>query len=137
MAFSNYAENLVLQFFLGTNAPTRPANLYIALCTVAVTDSDSGSTLTEPSSANGYARYQSDPGDTRWLRPGDGTASNSVQIGTFGPATASWGTISHFAICTAATGGQVIWHGAFSTAKAVGTGDRPTISVSELDIVLN
>lgn len=55
--FSDYTENELLDHLLGEGARnfTSPAALYVALLTAAGADSQTGSTITEPSTG-GYAR---------------------------------------------------------------------------------
>ncbi len=52
----------------------------------------------------------------------------------FPAATGSQGTITHFGLFDASSGGNLLIHGAFSAGKTVATGDILRIAAGELDI---
>ena len=52
----------------------------------------------------------------------------------FPAATGSQGTITHFGLFDASSGGNLLIHGAFSSGKTVATGDILRIAAGELDI---
>ena len=62
-----------------------------------------------------------------------GAATNSAQV-NFPVAGASWGTISHLAAYDASTSGHLLWSGAISPTKAIGTGDQLTVPIGSLSI---
>ena len=62
-----------------------------------------------------------------------GTASNDAAI-EFTAATGNWGSVSHFGLFDASTGGNLLIHGAFSVAKTIQQGDVLKIAVGDLDI---
>lgn len=123
-AMSNYLENEILDHILGTGAYTAPSTVYIGLATASFADDASGTEL----SGNGYARQSA-----AFNAAASGTADNSAAI-EFPAATASWGTVSHFGVFDAASSGNLLIHGAFTTAKAISTGDILKISSGDLDI---
>lgn len=112
---SDYAEKLLLDWLMTTGAATRPTTWFLALYTAAPSDSGGGTEV----SGGGYARQSiafaaaSTPGGTQ--------VSNTSQ--TFN-ASASWGSITHIGIFDASTGGNLLWHGAMTTARTVNSGDR-------------
>ena len=63
------------------------------------------------------------------------TVSNANTV-TFPAATSSWGTVTHFGICSAGTKGvaDVQFFGALDTSKAVNNGD--TVSFAALALIL-
>ena len=61
------------------------------------------------------------------------TASNNTLI-TFPTATADWGTITHFALCDASTGGNRLASNAMSVAKPMLTGDIARFPIGSLTI---
>lgn len=65
-----------------------------------------------------------------------GTATNNGDV-EFGPATASWGTVTHMGICDAVTGGNVIWYGALSASKAIDSGDSLIFRDTDLVVTLD
>lgn len=125
-AFSDYLENELLDHALGTGSYTAPSTVYVGLSTATLGDDNSGTEL----SGSGYAR-QSAAFDAAV----SGTADNTAAI-EFPAATASWGTISHFGIYDAASSGNLLFHGAFTAAKLIDTGDILKISAGDLDITL-
>lgn len=57
--------------------------------------------------------------------PADAGAARQVSNAdewAFPTATGSWGTISHFALMDAASGGNLLYHAALDAAQAVGVG---------------
>ena len=62
-----------------------------------------------------------------------GATDNTSNV-DFPAATASWGTVSHYGLFDASTGGNLLIHGAFTASKAIGTGDVLRIAAGELDI---
>jgi hypothetical protein len=126
-AFSDYLENELLDHALGTGAFTAPSTVYVGLSTGSLGDDNSGTEL----SGSGYAR-QSAAFDAAV----SGTADNTSAI-EFPAATASWGTVSHFGIYDASSAGNLLFHGAFTAAKLIDTGDILKISAGDLDITLD
>lgn len=123
-AMSDYLENEILDHILGTGAYTAPTTVYVGLSTATLADDASGTEL----SGNGYARQSAS-----FNAAASGTADNSAAI-EFPAATASWGTVSHFGIYDAASSGNLLIHGAFTTAKLIDTGDILKISAGDLDV---
>lgn len=124
-ALSNYLETLLLTWHLTGNAATRPAAWFIG---VGTGSSDTG--LTGEPSGNGYARVA-----ISFTVSGD-TASNAGSL-TLGPCTgASWGTMSHFGIFDASTGGNLLWHGGLQAAKTVDVGDSLSVAVGAAALTL-
>jgi hypothetical protein len=52
-------------------------------------------------------------------------------------ATGSWGTVTHAAVFDAATGGNMIAHGALTSARTINSGDTLRIPSGDLDITLD
>ena len=124
-SFGNYAENKILDHAFGKASWTMPT-AYVALSTADPTEDGSG--LSEPSGGS-YARKSTAAGD--WNSASGGLIDNANAI-TFVQATASWGTITHFAVFDAASGGNMIAHGALDAPKAVGNGDTFSFAAGEL-----
>lgn len=123
-AMSDYLELKVLDHVLGTTAYTMPTGVYLGLSTATFADDNSGTEL----SGNGYSRQS-----VTFSTAASGTTSNSAAV-EFAAATGSWGTVSHFGLFDASTGGNLLIHGAFNTQKSVATGDILKIAVGDLDI---
>ena len=128
--FSNYWENKILDHVFGKGSYA-PPTIYVALSTADPLDDASG--LSEPS-GNGYARVQTSASD--WSPASGGSLNNAGDI-TFGAATGSWGTITHFALFDAATGGNMLAYGALNQSKAIGGSNTPIFEAGDLDISLD
>jgi len=125
MSFSNYWENEILDHLFGKGTYT-PPTIYVGLSTAD--PGDDGSGLAEPS-GNGYARVETSAAD--WNTASGGALDNANDI-TFPEATGSWGTITHFALFDAATGGNMLAEGALSASKAIDAGDTAKFAAGDL-----
>ena len=143
-AMSDYLENkLVDHLFRGVNF-TAPAQLHVALYTVAPSDSGGGTEV----SGGSYARAALAPSTTNWsatnsvgstANPSSGTGGATSNNGaiTFPAPTGNWGSCTHFGIFDASTGGNLLFHGALTTAKTVNNGDAaPSFAISSLVVTL-
>jgi hypothetical protein len=115
---SNYLENGLLNHVLrghvaGTAMPQPPA-VYLALHTVAPTESTSGQEV----SGNGYVRQQIFFGI-----PTGGQASNVIAV-VFPTSLAAWGNIVGFSIMDALNGGNELYYGTLSTSILVDAANR-------------
>lgn len=135
-SFSNYSELKLLEHIMGKNSFSMPTP-YMALCTSAPTDASTGSTIVEPStSGTGYIRIEIP--NTSLNNATNGYINNAVTI-TFPIATASWGTITHFALCdngTVGAGNMLIW-GEVSPNIPVPTGSIVSFAIGNLQITLD
>jgi hypothetical protein len=138
---SDYLEGELLNHIFRTSSFTKPTTLAIALCTAATSDSDDGSTITEVSNANGYARQTLNPLDANWTDAsgGDGQTDNASAI-TFGPASGgNWGTITHVAIIDNSTygSGNLLIHGALDSSVTINDGDSFSFAIGNLVITFS
>ena len=132
-SFGNFLENEILDNYFGGQDYAAPATLYIALSTADPTDDGSG--LAEPSGGS-YARKAVSNNKTTWSVASGGALSNAIDI-EFVEATGSWGTITHFAVMDAASGGNMLAHGALGSSKSIDSGDIARFKAGELDISLD
>lgn len=130
-SFSDFWELEILDHVFGKGSYTPPTNIFIALSTADPTDS--GGSIAEPSGGS-YARKSTAPAD--WDAAVAGALDNANAI-TFVTATGSWGTISHFALFDALTGGNMLAHGTLSTSKTIGSGDTASFAAGDLDVSLD
>lgn len=121
---SDYLENALIKEILNGINFAAPSSVYIALSTANPLDDASG--LAEPS-GNGYARVQVTAGFTVT----GGAAVNAASI-EFPAATGSWGTITHFAIFDASSGGNMLVYGALTSSIAVAAGQVFRFSAGNL-----
>lgn len=127
--FTDYSEDLVLDWLLTAGAATRPTAWYVALYTVAPTDTGGGTEV----SGGSYAR-QTVAFSVSGTSPA--TATNSADI-EFPEATANWGTVVAAGVFDASTGGNLLAYSNLTTSKAVSTGDVLRFNIGALDITLD
>lgn len=123
---SNYLENKLLDHCLGTASFTMPAQVYVALYTVAPTDSGGGTEV----SGGSYARQAID-----FAAASGGSAIPTAKV-EFPTATASWGTIVAVGLFDASTSGNLLWWKTISS-KAIGNGDKATIEIANMSVSLD
>lgn len=129
-SFGNYLEDALLDHVFDKAAYTQPT-IYIALSTADPTDDASG--LAEPSGGS-YARKSTAAAD--WNSASSGSIDNANAI-SFVEATGDWGTITHFALYDASTGGNMLAHGSLGTSKAVSSGDTAKFDAGDLTVTLD
>jgi hypothetical protein len=128
-SFTDYTENLVLNWLFTTNSATRPTSWHVGLFTAAPSDTGGGTEV----SGNGYARKAT---GTITVSGTATTATNSAAI-EFDPASGgNWGTITHAAIFDAASGGNMLAWAQLTTARTINNGDVFRIPASSLTITL-
>ena len=125
-AMSNYLENALVNATLRNTTYTSPATVYVGLFTTDPTDAGSGTEV----SGGSYARQSAS-----FAAPSDGASATSADV-TFPQATANWGTVTHFGVFDASSSGNLLYHGALDTSKAIETGDVFKIASGNLTITL-
>lgn len=130
---SDYLESELIRHLFRTGSFTKPAALHVALFTSAPSDAGGGTEV----SGGSYARAAANPADANWGAPtaGNGATSNVNTI-TFPTPTAAWGIVTHWAIFDAATGGNLLFHGALTVAKTVEANDAVTLPPGALAITV-
>ena len=123
-SMSNYLELKFLDHFTGTASTSAPSAVYLGLATASIQDDASGTEL----SGNNYTRKA-----VTFASAASGSISSNAAV-EFNAATGSWGTISHWGIWDAATSGNLLYHGAFTTGKAIASGDILKVASGSLAI---
>lgn len=109
---TQYFLNVVAGNVYATDVATAlPTQYYIGLSTTAPTIT--GTNVSEPSGA-GYSRVEL----TKLSKPSGGVVTNTESI-DFHESTASWGTVTHFVIYDALTGGNLLQYGQLSTPRSI------------------
>lgn len=126
---SDYAENKILDHSVGKASWTSPT-IYVALYTVAPTDSTSGTEV----SGGSYARVTTSA--STWNSASAGATSNASAI-VFPTASASWGTVTAVALVDASTAGNIVWYGTLTSNKTVDSGDTFQFAAGALTLSLN
>ena len=129
--FSTYLSQNIINSTLRGQAFTVPSTLYFALFTSDPTDNNL--TVNEVS-GTWYTRQSTGA----WAAPtGSGNStSNSNQI-QFSAVTGSSVTVSHWGIYDAATSGNLLYSGAFSTTKTFNIGDVAVVGAGALQITVD
>lgn len=130
--FSDALEAQILDHLFGKATWTAPT-VHVALSTTA--PNDDGTNVTEPAGGS-YARVATAAADWNSAAGTAPVVSSNAQPITFPQATASWGTITHFAVYDAITGGTMIGSGVLNTATAIGSGDTAEFSAGALQMKL-
>lgn len=137
-AASDYLENKLIDHSLGTAAFTAPTTVYLALFNNtsgnASTNLEAGTLTDEVSTAGtAYARQA-----VAFDASVDGSTGNTSTV-TFPTATASFGSVTHVAVMDSNTAGSgnVLYHGAVTTAKTIDSGDTFQVSGGNLTISLD
>ncbi len=143
---SDYLENkLVDHVFRGT-AMAQPAGIWVALGTAA-----SDGAFTEIAAIGGYARAAVGRSDADWkgthgttTGTSSGTGGNTQNAATIyfaGPPSGTWNggaDITHFALCDAVSGGNVLFYGPLASVKRVYAGDdTPRLPANAITVTLS
>lgn len=139
-AMSDYLENkLIDQLFRAQSAPST-ATLYIGLLTSAPSDAGGGTEV----SGGSYARVAVASSLANWAGTqaagstvaSSGTGGQTSNNGaiTFPTPSAGWGTVTHFGIYDAASGGNLLFWGALTIAKTINQADTVTFPAASLSI---
>jgi hypothetical protein len=128
-SFSDYTENLVLNFLFTTNTATRPTAWYVGLFTAAPSDTGGGTEV----SGSGYVRKVT---GTITVSGTATTATNSAAIEFAAASGGNWGTITHAAIFDAETSGNMLAWAPLTTSRTINDGDVFRIPASSLTITL-
>jgi hypothetical protein len=142
-ALTDYLENRIVDWLFRGQSFTPPATLYVSLHTSACSDSSTGTEV----SGGSYARVGVAANTTNWANTQNsgtgastgtsGTTRNKVTI-TFPAPTANWGSITHFGIWDASSGGNMLICAALTQAKTVNNGDAaPAFAVDALTVQID
>lgn len=122
---TNYLENKLIDHFLGTTSYTMPADVYIALFTVAPSDAGGGTEVTGGSYARQVATFSA---------ASSGATSNDSNVDFTGMPAATTVAIGIF---DALTSGNMLLYGTLTTNKTTDAGDTLRIATGDLDISID
>lgn len=138
MSFTNYLEHAVLDQIFGATTYTPSGTLYVALSTGTYVES-AGTGFAEPGS--GYARAAVTNNKSNWTSAAQSSTSGSVNnLNTISFAQATggnWGTVTHFGIYDALTGGNLLVANALSVSKTISQNDTASFASGSLVIRLD
>lgn len=125
-SYSTALHNQLIDHIMKTTPFSVPANIYVALYSVAPTAAGGGTELT----GNGYARIV----HNSWDAAAAGASENTGVI-TFAAASGGdWLEAVAFGIHDAITGGNFLGWGDLTTSRTVLDGDNAEFADGELDV---
>jgi hypothetical protein len=127
---SDYLANIMLDFAFRDGTFAQP-NIHVALCTATITDSATGSTITEPGAAN-YARIDF----PTWNAASAGQADNGADI-SFATPNEDWATVTFSALCDALTVGNLLIYAAATPNQAPKSGDPVKIPTGDYIVTMD
>lgn len=126
---TTYFANCVMGNVFGTKMmPALPTAYYVGLSTSAPTVS--GGNVSEPTDS-AYARVAL----TSLSSPSDGTVKNAQAI-SFADSTEDWGTVTHFVIYDAATGGNLLIYNTLDKPRLIQADSQISFKVGGLKLSL-
>jgi hypothetical protein len=126
---SDYLANIMLDFAFRNGTFTQPG-IYVALCTATITDSATGSTITEP--GGNYARVDF----ATWNAASAGQADNGADI-SFPTPSEDWATVTFSALLDAATVGNLLIYAAATPNQAPKSGDPVKIPTGDYIVTMD
>lgn len=127
--FTNFSEDLVLDFLFTASTATRPTAWYVALYTVAPGEAGGGTEC----SGTSYVR-QSASFTVSGTAPSQAANSAAVEFPTAG---GSWGTIVAAGVFDALSGGNLLAYADLTTSKTIDTGDVLRFNTGTLIVTLD
>jgi hypothetical protein len=142
-AFSDFLENHLIDHLLRNTAYTMPAGIYVGLLTAAPSDAGGGTEV----SGGSYARVQVGPSVSAWTSTQGTTSGASTGTGgqsangadiVYPTPSANWGTVTHFGLYDAASGGNLLLWAALTASKVINNGDAaPKFLAGALTVTLD
>jgi hypothetical protein len=133
MAISKYLANELNDHVLRNETWTPPTSVWLALF-----KADTGLDDNTPSqevSGGGYARLEVGGSSGRNFTVSANKASSNAQIWSFAQATGSQGTVTHVAVMSASTSGNVLFYGTLPTPRAIENGDTASFAIGVLQSI--
>jgi hypothetical protein len=127
---TNFAENALIDALLRGQALGAPATFHVALFTSDPTETGAAGT---EASYTGYARVAVASSLANWAgtqgagttvaSSGTGGVTSNNGVITFGAPTSGPQTVTHWALMSASTGGNMWLYGALSASRVINNGD--------------
>lgn len=133
---TDYLEQKLLNVIFRGATWTTLTNVYVSLHTGDPTES--GAVAEVSTSSTGYARKDvAVPGG--WAVPvtegGGGYLTDNASTIVFATPTATWGTVSYFALWDAVTAGNCLLWGPLGASKVINSGDTVQFDIGQLDVI--
>lgn len=110
---SNFLANAIINATVRNTAYSSPANVWVALYSVAPTANTSGTEL----SGNNYSRQ-----NVTFSAPSGGVANSNVTV-TFSATGNNWPAVVATAITDASTAGNILWYSTIATQVVLASGN--------------
>lgn len=141
ISVADYGSAYWLGVLFGRNPV--PSGYWVALLTGDADEGYDGTVLAdveppvldELGVASGYVRVFVPVGASNWIDPEGGYTANALEF-TYPVPTTDWDTITGWALCTAATGGELYAFGEFDNPLYVATGNQLTVGAGGLTITM-
>jgi len=134
MPASDFLEDEILDHIFSAATFTAGVTLHVGLSTATITDSTTGTSVTEPSAA--YARVAVTNNATEWPASSGGTKSNANAINFPTPTSGGWGLVTDFFIADASSAGNIYVYGALTISKTINEADTVSFAVGDLDLTV-
>jgi len=136
---SDYLENKLIDHIFRATAYTAPTTIYVGLLTAAPNDAGggtevSGNNYSRASLAASVSNWKSTNGTTSGASSGTGGSTSNASAITFATPSASWGTVTHFGLYDAASGGNLLLYGSLTTSKTINNGDTVSFAIDAITV---
>lgn len=139
---SDYVENKIVDLLVRGQTFTPPATVYLGLSTTACSDSATGTEVSGGSYARAsitsslanWAGTQS-AGSTTASSGTGGQTSNNAAV-NFATPSAGWGTVSHWFLADASSGGNLLVCASLGISKTINQGDTVTFGIGSLTLTV-
>lgn len=135
--FSNYLEAIILEHIFIQDY--LPPTLYVGLCIADPADTGTGANCNEVPNAGSYIRLSTSAGaGGDWELSGTPGIIYNKNALTFATPSASWGTVTHFAILDDSVYGQgnMLIYGPLVPAVLIVSGSIPRFSAGAMTMML-
>lgn len=136
-SFNNFLEEALLDEVWGAQDYAAPASLYVGLATG---DPGEEGNFADEVSGGGYQRYQSVNNLTNWpaaVQVGGAAQKQNDEEITFGPATETWGTVTHFFFADGPDGSaNMLAYGPLDSPRTIEEDDTATFAPQAITITL-
>jgi len=129
MAFTYFLDNKLLDHIFGGVNYSVPTTLYFGLSTS--TPTVEGTNVTEPV-GNNYSRVAITNDTTNFSLASNGIKYNNISI-TYPTSTGAWGTVTHFVIYDALTGGNFLGFSPLNNPQTIETDNTLSFASNAID----
>lgn len=126
MSLSNYLEQEILDHLIGAATWTAPSTLYLALFTSDPGEDASGTEV----SGSGYSRQA-------MAMSRSGSVIDNDALESFTASGGNFGTVTHWAVFDAASGGNMLFYGSLDTSRTINDGETGEAAAGAVTLTLD